>query len=67
MNWHRLGKLALVPVLTFAAIWAGGVVLAWLWPPTASPARLVAYLGTMFAVTGATLAVVAWVVGNRSR
>ena len=60
INWHRLGKLALVGIGTFAAIWVSGVVLALLWAPTCSPARLVAYLGSMFAVTGAVLAVVIW-------
>lgn len=28
INWHRLGKLALVGIATFAAIWIGGVLLA---------------------------------------
>ena len=60
INCHRLGQLALVGIGTFAAIWLGGVVLALLWAPTSSPSRLVAYLGSMFAVTGAVLAVVIW-------
>ena len=60
MNWHRLGKLAFVGIGTFAAIWIGGVVLALLWAPTSSSSRLVAYLGSMFAVTGGVIAVVVW-------
>ena len=60
MNWHRLGKLAIIGVGTFAAIWIGGVLLALLWAPTSSPPRLVAFIGSMFAVTGGVLAVVIW-------
>ena len=60
INWPRLGKLALVGVGTFAAIWIGGVLLALLWAPTSSPPHLVAFIGSMFAVTGAVLAVVIW-------
>ncbi len=60
MNWHRLGRLALVGIGTFAAIWIGGVLLALLWAPTSSPSRLVAFVGSMFAVTGAVIAVVVW-------
>ena len=66
MSWHRLGKLALVGVGTFAAIWLGGVLLALLWAPTSSPARLVAYFGSMFAVTGAVLAVVIWAAKDKA-
>ena len=40
INWHRVGKLALVGIGTFAAIWLGGGLLALLWAPTSSPARL---------------------------
>lgn len=60
MKLYRLGQLALVGIGTFAAIWIGGVVLALLWAPTSSPSRLVAYLGSMFAVTGAVVAVAVW-------
>ena len=65
INWPRLGKLALVGIGTFAAIWIGGVVLALSWAPTSSPSRLVAYLGSMFAVTGGVLAVVIWAAKNK--
>ena len=65
INWHRLGQLALVGMGTFAAIWAGSVVLALVWAPTSSPSRLVAFQSTMLAVTGAVLAVVIWAAGNR--
>ena len=60
MDSHHLGKLALVGIGTFAAIWIGGVLLALLWALTSCPSRMVAFLATMFAVTGAVLAVVIW-------
>jgi len=66
MSWYRLGELVLVAVLTFAAIWIGGVLLALLWAPTSSPARLVSYIATMFAVTGAVLAVVVWAAKDKA-
>ncbi len=67
MNWHRLGKLTLVGVATFAAIWVAGAVLGLLWTPTVSPTRLVAFLVSMFAVTGGMLAVVVWAAGSCRR
>ncbi len=60
MNSRRLGKLAPVGIGTFAAIWAGGVLLALAWVPTSSPSRMVAFQSTMLAVTGAVLALVLW-------
>ena len=60
MNWHRLGKLALVGIGTFAAIVLGAFVLIRLMAPTVSLARMVAFNAVMFAVTGAVLAVVIW-------
>ena len=60
MNWHRLGRLALVGIGTFAAIWIGGVLLSLLWAPTSSSSRLVAFQSTMLAVTAGVLAVVIW-------
>ena len=59
MNWHRLGKLALIGVGTFAVIGgAAGLFIGLLSPVT--PARMVAFNGVMFAVTGAVVAVVVW-------
>ena len=66
MNWHRLGKLALVGIATFAAIWIGGVLLGLAWAPTSSPSRLVGFIATMFAVTGALLAVVVWAAKDKA-
>ena len=60
INWHRLGKLALVGIGTFAAIALGGFVLIRLMAPTISLAGMVAFNTLMFAVTGAVLAVVIW-------
>jgi len=53
---RRLLHLLAVVVDSFAVIAAAGILLAWLYAPTSSPASFVAYLGTMFAVTGATVA-----------
>ena len=66
INWHRLGKLALVAISTFAAIWIGGVLLGLLWGPISSPSRLVAFIGSIFAVTGAVLAVVVWAAKHKA-
>jgi len=65
MNWHRLGKLTLVGIATFAAIVLGAFVLIRLMAPTISLARMVAFNAVMFAVTGAVVAVVVWVASNR--
>jgi len=59
MNWHRLGKLALVGIGTFAVIALATWIFIRLLVPV-TPARMVAFNGVMFAVTGATIAVVVW-------
>jgi len=53
---RRLLYLLAVVVGTFAVIPAAAILLAWLYALTSSPASFVAYVGTMFAVTGSTLA-----------
>ena len=55
INWHRLGKLVLVGIATFAAIAVAAVVLGFISLPW-----WLLYNGVMFAVTGAVLAVVVW-------
>ena len=48
-------------MLAFLGTGAGAVVLTLAWAPTVSPARLVAFLGSMFAVTaGIVTAAVLW-------
>lgn len=60
MNWHRLGKLALVGVGTFTVIAAAAWLFIGLLVPV-TPARMVAFLSAMFAVTGGIIAAVVWV------
>ncbi len=62
---HRLVYLLVVVVSTFAVISAAGILLCWLYAPTISPARHLAFEGTMFAVTGATVAAVVVICGRR--
>ena len=45
-------------VATFVTISAAGLLLCWLYAPTTSAVALVACIGTMFAVTRATVAAV---------
>ena len=61
MNWHRLGKLALIGVGTFTVIALAALLFISLIAPTVTPARMVAFNGVMFAATGAVVAVVVWV------
>lgn len=66
MNRNQLVTLALPALLAFLAISAGAVVLILLWSPTTSPARMVAFLGAMFALSGAVVvAVIVWAAGRR--
>jgi hypothetical protein len=51
-----MGRVRAVVVVTFAIIAGVGLVLSLVFVPTNSPARLVAFLATMQAVTGATVA-----------
>ena len=53
-------RLFAVGIATFAAIVLGAFVLIRLMAPTISLARMVAFNGVMFAVTGAVVAVVGW-------
>jgi hypothetical protein len=55
---RRLSYLVTVVLSTFATISAAGILLSWLYAPTTSPAQHIAFEGTMFAVTGSTLAAV---------
>ena len=66
MNWQRLGKLTLVGVLTFAVIWTAAAWLAVLTAPHSTLGDVVIWAGSMFAVTGAVLAVVIWVAKDRA-
>lgn len=60
---RRCVVAALVALL---GISAGAVVLILLWSPTTSPARMVAFLGAMFALSGAVVvAVIVWAAGRR--
>jgi hypothetical protein len=54
----RLAHPLIVVVGTFAVISAAGLLLSWLYAPTASATGHIAFEGTMFAVTGATVAAV---------
>ena len=58
MNWHRLGKLALVGISTFAVIAFAAFIYIRLFGPFVTIHRLVAFIGTIFAVSGAVVAVV---------
>jgi hypothetical protein len=49
-------RLTAVAVITFAVISLAGILLCLLYAPTISPARMVAFIATMFSVTGATVA-----------
>jgi hypothetical protein len=51
-----MGRLVVVVVLTFAVIGGAGLGLILAWAPVSSPGKLVAFIATMFAVTGATVA-----------
>ena len=66
MNCRRFLNLLTVAV-TFIVIWGGGLLLAWLWHPTSSLSHLVSYIATMFALTGATVAIVCWVAISKDR
>lgn len=61
----RLLGLVKVVVSTFLTISAIGVLSVWLILPTASPSRLVAFIATMFAGTGAVISGVVWVTNIR--
>lgn len=60
MSWHRLGILALVGIGTFAVIALAALLFISLIAPTVTPARMVAFLSAMFAVTGGVIAVIIW-------
>lgn len=47
MNWHRLGKLALVGISTFAVIALAAFIYIRLFGPFVTIHRLVAFIGTM--------------------
>ena len=65
MSRKPLVTLALPALLAFLGIGAGAVVLILAWAPTLSPARQVAFLGSLFALSGAVVvAVVVWAAGN---
>jgi hypothetical protein len=55
---RRLLHVMIVVVATFATISAAGILLCRLYAPTTSAAGHIAFEGTMFAVTGATVAAV---------
>ena len=65
MNWRRLSRLLVIALAVFGGIALAGGVLIALWGPTLSTQRLVAFLTTMFAVTGAAVTVAVVVVTDR--
>ena len=62
----QLRRLLAATVGSFLVISAAGLLMSWLWGPTTSPARHVAFEATMFAVTGATVAGVVVICGRRT-
>ena len=65
MSWHRLRRLLLIALAVFGVIALAGFVLIVLWVPTLSTYRLVAFIASMFAVTGAVVAVAVAVIGGQ--
>jgi hypothetical protein len=66
LSKSRLVSLTLVVAGTFAVISAAGLLLSWLYAPTASAAGHIAFEGAMLAVTGATVAGVVVICCRRS-
>ncbi len=66
MSRKRLVRLALPALLAFLGIGAGAILLALAWAPTLTPARQVAFLGSMFALSGAVVVVVILWAADRS-
>lgn len=65
MNRNQLVTLALPALLAFLAIGAGAALLILAWAPTLSPTRQVAFLGSLFALSGAVVvAAVVWAAGR---
>ena len=61
MSGKRFVRVFLPTLAAFLGTAAGAVVLILVWSPTTSPARLVAFLASMFAVTaGVVTAAVLW-------
>lgn len=66
MSRKRLVSLALPALLAFLGIGAGAALLTLAWAPTLSPARQIAFLGSLFALSGAVVvAVTVWAAGRR--
>lgn len=65
MRLTRIARVLVPAVVVFVGLTVAAVVLVLLTAPTASPAGLVAFLASMFAVTGAV--VTAAVIGTRER
>jgi len=67
MNWGRIGRLILIVIGNFVAVALAGLLLIFLIVPTWTQARLVAFIGAMFAVTEAILVVNIWVAALNNR
>jgi len=65
MNWRRLSRLLMIALVVFGVIALTGFVLIWVWVPTLSTYRLVAFVTCMFAVTGAAVAVAVAVITDQ--
>jgi len=65
INWQRCRRLLLTAIGTFAVIALAGFVLIWVWVPTLSTYRLVAFITCMFAVTGAAVTVAVAVITDQ--